>query len=177
MVGGWVVGAASILFVGTVGNKVIAIMGISLVAGGLVALSLRGPRSWRMVLGAAAGAVAALLGYRFALTERLVPGIDDPLGLIDSDLLAAIALGLAMLSIGLGGILESVRAQAAPGTSPLVFRIVLVLLGMAIAWGTCMTLGISSAIGIIVALATGAGLSAMAWLRNERPSTDFLPRA
>ena len=176
MVGGWVVGVASILLVGTVSNRIIALMGMTLVAGGLVGLSLRGPRTWRMLLGSIAGAIAAWQGFRFAITERLVPGRDDPLELIGTDQLAATALGLAVLSIGVGGLLEAIRAQAAPGTSPPVVRIVLVLLGMVIAWGACVTLGIAGSIAILVAIATGAGLSAMAWLRNERPSTDFLPR-
>jgi len=177
MAGGWVVGVIAVLLVGPVANTLIALMGLTLVAGGLVALNLRGPRSWRMVLGAATGAVAMWLGYRFAFTERLLAGRDDPLDLVNREHLAAVAVGLSVLSIGVGGLLESVRAQAAPGTSPWPVRVLLIVIGMFIAGGSCAVLGVSGNISILVTIATGVGLAAMAWLRNERPTSDFVPRA
>lgn len=177
MVGGWVVGVAAVLFVGPVANTLIALMGFTLVAGGLVALTLIAPRTWRMVLGAAAGAIAAWLGYRFAFPDRLIPAKDDPFELLDRDHLAAVAVGLSTMSIGIGGLLESIRAQAAPGTSHIAVRVLLVAIGMVIAGAICSILGISSGISIVVTLATAAGLIAMAWLRRERPNSAFVPRA
>jgi len=176
MVGGWVVGVIAVLIVGPVANTLIALMGFTLVAGGLVALNLRGPRMWRMVLGAITGAIASWMGYRFAFTERLLPSRDEPLDLLDREHIAAVAVGLSMLAIGVGGLLESVRAQAAPGTSPIAVRLLLILIGMVIAGGTCAVVGVSSNISILVTMAAAAGLAAMAWLRTERPTTDFVPR-
>ncbi len=177
MVGGWVVGVAAVLFVGPVANTLIALMGFTLVAGGLVALTLIAPRTWRMVLGAATGAISAWLGYKFAFPDRLVPAMDDPFELLDRDHLAAVAIGLATMSIGIGGLLESIRAQAAPGTSHIAVRVLLVAIGMVIAGAVCSILGVSSGIAIVVTLATAAGLIAMAWLRRERPNSAFTPRA
>ncbi len=176
MVGGWVVGVAAVLFVGPVANTLIALMGLTLVAGGLVALSLRGERTWRMLLGATTGAVAAWIGFHFAISERLLPGRNDPFELLSTDHFAAVALGLGVLSIGLGGILESIRAQAAPGTSPVVVRLLLIVIGMFIAGGACAALGVATNISVVVTLATAAGLAAMAWFRRERPTTDFVPQ-
>lgn len=177
IVGGWVVGAAAVLLVGPVANSLIALMGFTLVAGGLVALTLVAPRAWRMVLGAATGAVAAWLGYQFAFTDRIIPAADDPLDVFDRDHIAAIGVGLAAMAIGIGGLLESIRAQAGPGKSPIPVRILLVVIGMIIAAATCATLGVSNGISVVVTLATAAGLIAMAWLRNERPTSAFRPQA
>lgn len=176
MVGGWIVGVIAILVVGPVANTVIALMGLTLLAGGLVALALKGSRMWRMLLCASTGAVATFLGYRFALAERLIPAIDDPLELLDSDHIAAVAVGLGVLSIGLGGVLEAIRAQSAPGTSPVFVRIALIIVGMVIAGGLCAAAGVSTNITILVTLATAASLGAMAWFRHERPASDFIPQ-
>ncbi len=176
MVGGWLVGVAAVLVVGPVANTIIALMGFTLLAGGLVALTLRGQRMWRMVLGATTGAIATWLGYRFAFSERLIPGRDDPFELVSTDHLAAIVVGLSVFFIGLGGLLESVRAQASPGTSPLPVRIFLIVVGMVIAGGACAAVGVSTGISALVTLAAAAGLGAMAWFRNERPTSDFVPR-
>lgn len=175
--GGWVVGLGSILFFGTVANTVIALMGITLLAGGLMGVSLHKNRTWRMVLGATAGGVALWLGYRFAVVDRILPARSDPTSLIDIDLLASIALGLAVLSIGAGGLLEAVRAQSNPGSSPLVLRVYLIVLGMVIVGVLCAEAGVSNLISILAVFATGVGLSALAWLRRERPAAHFEPRA
>lgn len=177
MVGGWLVGVTAVVTVGPVANTLIALMGLTLVAGGLVALTLIGPRTWRMVLGATTGAIAAWLGYKFAFPDRLIPAKDDPFELLDGDHLAAVAIGLAVMSIGLGGLLESIRAQASPGTSHIAVRGALVAIGMFIAGAACATLGVSRGISIVVTVAAAAGLIAMAWLRRERPSSAFTPRA
>lgn len=176
MVGGWLVGIAAVIVVGPVANTLIALMGLTLVAGGLVALSLRGPRSWRMVLGATTGAVAAWLGFGFAFSERLIPARDDPFELFSQDHLAAVGLGLSVLSIGVGGLLESIRAQASPGSSPTLVRLLLIVIGMFIAGGACAAAGVSANISLLVTIAAAAGLAAMAWLRRERPTSDFVPR-
>ena len=161
---------------GPVANTIIALMGVSLLAGGLVAISLRGERMWRMILGATGGAIAIWLGFRFAVSERLIHVRDSPFDLADTDLLAAIALGLSVLTIGLGGVLEAIRAQTMPGTSPAPVRVLLILLGMAMTFALCNTAGVSGGIGLIATFAAGAGLAAMAWLRNERPAGDFVPQ-
>jgi hypothetical protein len=176
MAGGWLVGTAAIIFVGSVANRAVAVMGLTLIAGGLIALTLTGPRTWRMVLGASAGALAAWLGYRFAFPDRLIPARDDPGELLDAEHFAAVAIGLSVLSIGIGGLLEAVRAQASPGTSHVAVRALLVAIGMFIAGAICSAIGVSTQISILVTLATAAGLIAMAWLRRERPTSDFTPR-
>jgi len=129
-----------------------------------------------MVFGAATGAVAAWLGYRFAFPDRIVPARDDPFEVLDREHIAAIGLGLSILSIGLGGLLESIRAQAAPGTSHLAVRILLVIIGMVIAGTLCAEFGVSGGVSAVATVAAGLGLSAMAWLRRERPTSDFVPR-
>lgn len=176
IVGGWAIGAFAIVVVGPVRNPVIALMGITLIAGGLLVLTLRANRVWRMVLGASAGAVATWLGYHFAFPDRLLAARDDPFELLDREHLAAIAVGLSVLSIGLGGLLESVRAQSSPGTSPMAVRALLVAIGMFIAGAGCAALNVSTGISILVTLASAAGLVTLTWLRRERPSTDFVPR-
>lgn len=176
MVGGWAIAAAAIVVVGPVANRAIALMGVTLLAGGLIAMTLLSPRMWRMLLGASAGAVAAWLGYRFAFPDRLIPARDEPRDLLDREKLAAVAIGLSMLSIGLGGLLEAVRAQAAPGSSPWPIRAALVAIGSAISWTACSIVGISLGVKVIVVLATGAGLVALTWLRRERPVDHFTPR-
>ena len=176
MVGGWIAGVVMILMIGPVANRLIALMGISLVAGGLVGLHLRANRMYRMVLGASTGAVAAWLGFRFALSDRLLPAVGDPLELADSDRLGAIALGLAVLSIGLGGVLEAVRAQASPGSSPLPVKVFLIFVGLTITAAIASAAGVSTGITLLLAFAAAAMLSAMAFLRTERPSSDFVPQ-
>lgn len=176
MTGGWAAGVVTILVAGPVANRVIALMGISLIAGGLIALQLRGTRMWRMVLGASTGAVAAWLGFRFALSDRLLRVVDDPLQLSDTDLLAAIGLGLCVLAIGVGGVLEAVRAQSAPGSSPLPVKVFLIFVGLFITAAIASSVGVSTGITLLLATATAAGLSAMAFLRRERPASDFVPQ-
>lgn len=176
MVGGWAVGVAAIVAVGPVTDRLSAVAGITLTAGALILLTLTGPRSLRMVLCAGAGAFATWLGYRFAFPDRLVPARDDPLEYLDREHLAAVALGLSMLSIGLGGLLESLRAQAAPGSSPMPVRVLLVGIGVAIALAGCAAFDVSTAISALVALAAAVGLIALTWLRRERPNSHFVPR-
>lgn len=176
MVGGWAVGVAAIVVVGPVTNQVTATLGITLLAGGLIILTLRGDRTSRMILGASAGAAAAWLGYHFAFPDRLIAARDDPLELIDRDHLAAVAVGLSVLSIGLGGLLEALRAQAAPGRSPLAIRALLVAIGMAIAAAACSALEVSVGISILVTLVTAVCLIVLTWLKRERPTADFVPR-
>jgi hypothetical protein len=176
MVGGWAIGIAAIVVVGPVSNRLIAVIGITLLAGGLIMLTLKASRTWRMVLGSSVGAFAAWLGYRFAFPDRILAARDDPLDLLDRDYIAAIAIGLSVLAIGLGGLLEALRAQAAPGSSPMLVRVLLVLIGMGVAAGVCLTFEVSGAITALVAVATGIGLVVLTWLRRERPTTDFIPR-
>ena len=151
-------------------------MGISLVAGGLVGLHFRANRMYRMVLGASTGAIAAWLGFRFAFSDRLIPAVGDPFELANSSRLGAIALGLSVLSIGLGGVLEAVRAQASPGSSPLPVKVFLIFVGLTITAAIASAAGVSTSITLLLALAAAAMLSAMAFLRNERPSSDFIPQ-
>ena len=174
--GGWIVAILSILAFGTVKNVVIALMGITLLAGGLFAVSLNKDRTWRMVLGATAGAVAFWLGYRFAFADRLFPVRTVPRELLEVELIGSIILGLAVTSIGAGGLLEAVRAQAAPGRSPVAVRIYLVLVGMFIAGVLCTEAGVSNSIAIVAVFATGVGLGTLAWLRRERPESHFSPQ-
>lgn len=175
IVGGWAIAVAAIIAVGPVANRVIAFMGVTLLAGGLIALSLTATRSWRMLLGASAGALAAWFGYKFAFPDRIIPAADDPLDVLDREHLAAIAIGLSVISIGLGGVLEAVRAQAAPGTSPWPIRVLLLVLGMAITMALCSIFSIATAITVLLTIASGIGLAALTWLRRERPATDYVP--
>lgn len=176
VVGGWAVAMAAILYDGPVANAVIAMMGITLLAGGLVAMSLYANRMWRMILGATGGAVATLLGYEFAIADRLWPARDAIRDILDIEHAVAIVLGLAILSIGLGGMLEAVRAQAAPGKSPIAVRAYLIILGMVIAASLCRLAGVSTGVTVLVLVACGLGLGALAWLRRERPLSDFSPQ-
>ena len=84
-------------------------------------------------------------------------------------------MGLGALSIGVGGLLEAMRAQNEPGESPVVVRIALIAIGMFIAGAICAWAGVSAGISVVVTLATGCALAAMAWLRSERPLADFRP--
>lgn len=177
MAGGWLVGAAAIFFVGPVENVAIALMGISLIAGGMIGMVLKAERMYRMVIGASAGAFTAWLGFRFAFTERLLPVVSEPRDLADQDLLVAIALGLAVMFIGIGGVLEAVRAQRDPGTSPLAVRVFLILVGLFITAAIASAAGVSPAVTALLAVSVAVGLTAMAFLRRERPLSDFLPQA
>ena len=177
MAGGWVIGAAVIFFVGPVENRAIALMGISLIGGGLIGLVLRAERMYRMVIGASAGAFTTWLGFRFAFTERLLPVASEPRDLADQDLLVAIVLGLSVMFIGIGGVLEAIRAQRDPGTSPLAVRVFLILVGLFITAAIATAAGVSQTVTLVLALAVAAGLAAMAFLRRERPLTDFVPQA
>lgn len=174
--GGWIVGVATIMIIGPVTSRLIAVMGLTLLAGGLIALHLRGERMWRMVLGATAGAVSSWVGFRFAFSERLLPILDSPLDLADRELLGAIGLGLCVLTIGAGGVLDAVRAQAAPGSSPIQVRVYLIVVGLVITAAIATTAGVSQGITFLLAIATAVGLAAMAFLRNERPASDFVPQ-
>ena len=176
MVGGWAVGVAAIIWVGPVANRFAALVGITLTAGALILLTLTGSRVWRMILGAGAGAFATWLGYHFACPDRLILARDDPLEYLDREHLAAVAVGLSMLSIGLGGLLESLRAQAAPGSSPIPVRVLLVGIGVGIALAGCSAFGVSTGISIIVAVAAAVGLVVLTWVRRERPNSDFVPQ-
>jgi len=176
MVGGWAIAVAAIISVGPVANRFFAFVGVTLLAGGLIALTLTGTRTWRMVLGSSAGGLAAWLGYKFAFPDRLIPAKDDPIDLIDRNHLAAIALGLAMLAIGLGGMLEAVRAQGSAGSSPWPVRVVLLLVGIFIAAAACAAFEVSAGVTVLVLVATTIGLIALTWLRRERPSSHFVPR-
>jgi len=92
------------------------------------------------------------------------------------DLLAAVTVGLSVFSIGLGGVLEAVRAQTMPGSSPTIVRIALICIGMAMTFALTRAAGVSTSIALLATMATAAGLAAMAWLRNERPAADFVPQ-
>ena len=173
--GGWIVGAVVIFTDQPVASRIIALMGITLLAGGVLAVALSGTRMWRMLLGAASGAVTTFLGFRFAFTERLWPARSQLTELVSREHLAAIVLGLAVFAIGLGAILEAVRAQSDPGKSPAVVRVILIGIGMFIAASLCSLAGVRASISILVTLAVAAGLAAMAWLRRERPSDWFYP--
>lgn len=177
MAGGWLVGAAVIFFVGPVENTAIALMGITLIAGGMIGLVLKGERLYRMVLGATTGAFTTWMGFRFAFSDRLIPVASEPLELTDRDLLAAIVLGLSVFIIGIGGVLEAIRAQQDPGSSPLPVKVFLIVVGLVITAAIATTAGVSQVITLVLSVAVAVGLSAMAFLRRERPVSDFLPRA
>ena len=177
MFAGWLVAIFCVLTVGAVANRALAFMGFTLLAGGLLAATLHSTRMWRMLIGATAGAAASWLGYRFAIEDRLLPAVrgDDPLDILTRDYLGAVGVGLGALSIGVGGLLEAMRAQNEPGESPVVVRIALIAIGMFIAGAICAWAGVSAGISVVVTLATGCALAAMAWLRSERPLADFQP--
>ena len=109
-------------------------------------------------------------------SERLLPILDSPLDLADRELLGAIGLGLCVLTIGAGGVLDAVRAQAAPGSSPIQVRVYLIVVGLVITAAIATTAGVSQGITFLLAIATAVGLAAMAFLRNERPASDFVPQ-
>lgn len=170
------VGILTILGFGPVSNTLIALMGVTLLAGGLFAVGLNKDRTSRMVLGATAGALGLWLGYRFAFADRLFLIRDAPRSFLEVDFLASVVLGLAVTSIGAGGLLEAVRAQAAPGRSPVPVRIYLVIVGMFIAGVLCTEAGVSNVISTLAIFASGVGLGSLAWLRRERPASDFTPQ-
>ena len=144
--GGWIAGVIIIFAMGPVANRLIAIMGLSLLSGGLIALALHADRMWRMILGATAGSITAWLGFRFAFSDRLIPAVSDPIELANTDRLGAIALGLLVFGIGLGGVLEAVRAQASPGSSPLPVKVYLIFVGLLITVAIANVLGVSALI-------------------------------
>ncbi len=109
-------------------------------------------------------------------TDRIIPAADDPLEWIEREILAAIALGLSMLVIGFGGMLEAVRAQASAGSSPWPVRVVLLLIGGFIAAAACRAFEVSTGVTVLVLIATTIGLIALTWLRRERPTSHFVPR-
>ena len=174
--GGWAVGVAAILLLEAVASSVIAIMGLTLLAGGLIALHLKGARMWRMILGATTGAFATWIGFRFAFSERILPVASDPVELADRELLGPVALGLCVFFIRVGGVLEAVRAQSAPGSSPIQVKVYLIIVGLVITAAIATTAGVSPTITLLLAVAAAVGLAAMAFLRNERPASDFVPQ-
>ena len=176
MVFGWISAVFIIIFVGPVANRLIALMGITLAAGGLIGLSVASTRMYRMALGASTGAFLTWLGFRFALSERLLPAISDPLELANRDRIGAIALGLAVMAIGSGGVLEAVRAQRFPGSSPVPVKVFLIVVGVVITFAMARAAGVSGVITLLLSLAAGTGLAAMGFLRQPRPSTDFVPQ-
>ncbi len=176
IVGGWIAAVVIIIIVGPVANRVIALMGITLASGGMIGLVFRSTRMYRMVLGASTGAFAAWLGFRFAFSERLIPAVSDPFELVSRDRLGAIVLGLSVLSIGLGGVLEAVRAQHEPGSSPVPIKVFLISVGLLISFGISRAAGVSLGIAMLLSLAAAATLAAIGFLRTERPSTDFVPQ-
>lgn len=174
--GGTAAGIIATIVEGPVTNRLIAVMAFILLGGGLLALTLIGSRTERMLIGLAAGGLAGWIGYRFAVDDRLIPAVDDGLStLADRGLVAAIVVGGSVLSIGLGAILEAVRAQAEPGQSPIPVRVLLIAVGVFIAGLICNYSGVSTGISILVMLAAGIALAAMAWLRAERSPEDFQP--
>lgn len=175
MVFGWIAAVFIIIFVGPVANRLIALMGITLAAGGLIGLSIASTRTYRMALGASTGAFLTWLGFRFALSDRLLPAIGDPIELANRDRLSAIALGFAVMAIGIGGVLEAVRAQRIPGSSPVPVKILLIVVGIVITFSLGRAAGVSGLITLFLSLAAGTGLAAMGFLREPRPASDFAP--
>ncbi len=173
---GWIVGIVVILVVGPVDGRVRALAGFTLLAGGLIAATLYSTRTWRMVIGLAGGAAAVWLGYRFAVEDRLRPGLEnDPFDLLDRRHVAAILVGSAVLTIGLGGVLEAVRAQSEPGRSPLPIRVLLIALVTAVVAVLLDAVGADTLVVVLFTLATVISLATLTWLRRERPDFDFHP--
>ncbi len=176
MVIGVIIGLGTLVIEDPVDNQFGAAVGLILLGGGLIYVTLFSARMWRMLIGAGAGAVAAWLGYRFGIDQRLVPVVEDePTDVFDRVVLAPIALGTAVLTIGLGGLLEALRAQSEPGHSPIAVRVALIVIGAGIAAGICSLAGVSGGLTIAVVAATVLLLAALAWLRRERPPSDFQP--
>jgi hypothetical protein len=176
MVVGWIIGVAALLFEDPVESRVGALIGLTLLGFGLIFITLFSARMWRMLIGSGAGAVAAWLGYRFGIDQRLIPILEDePLDVFDRAVLAPIALGASVLAIGLGGLLEALRAQSEPGHSPIAVRIALILIGAFTAAAVCSLAGVSQMLTIAVVAATALLMAALAWLRRERPVRDFQP--
>lgn len=174
--GGMAFGVIATIADGPVANRLVAVLAFLLLGGGLMAVTLIGTRSERMLVGAGAGSLAAWLGYRFAIDDRLIPALDDGAGtLVDRHLIAAIIVGGSVLAMGLGGMLEALRAQSEPGQAPITIRVVLIAIGMFIAAIVCIYGGVSTGIAILVVIAAGVALGALAWLRAERPPEDFQP--
>ena len=172
---GWVIGVISIMSEEPVASRIIALMGITLLAGGAVALTMSKARLWRMLIGASAGAVTIYLGFRFAVADRLWPARGQLREIAHRPHLAAIAVGLAVLAIGVGAVLEAVRAQSEPGSSPAIVRVALISIGMFMAASLCSLAGVRVLVTLLVTLAVAAGLAAMSWLRRERPAEWFYP--
>jgi len=174
--GGTALGCVATIAEGPVQSRLIAVMAFVLLGGGLIAVTLVGSRNERMLVGAAGGAIAAFLGYRFAIDDRLIPAIDEGTDtLLDRDLISAILVGASVLAIGVGGLLEALRAQSEPGQAPVPVRVLLVGVGVAIAAAACSLAGVSTGISILLMIASGAALVAIGWLRAERPPDDFQP--
>ena len=173
---GWIIGVVVVIVVGPVDGRVGALAGLTFLAGGLIGATLYAGRTWRMVFGLIAGTLAVRLGYRFAVDERLRPGLEnEPLDLLDREHVAAILLGLAVAAIGGGGILEAIRAQSEPGRSPLPVRILLIVATTVIVGVLLNTVGADGLIVGLFTAATAVSLATLAWLRRERPEYDFQP--
>ena len=174
--GGTALGCVATIAEGPVQSRLIAVMAFVLLGGGLLAATLVGSRNERMIVGASAGAIATYLGYRFAIDDRLIPAMDEGADtLLDRDLISAIVVGGSVLAMGVGGLLEALRAQSEPGQAPVPVRIVLVGVGVAIAGTICSVAGVSTGISILAMIASGAALVAIGWLRAERSPNDFQP--
>ena len=173
---GWIVGVVVVIIVGPVDGRLRALMGLTFLAGGLIAATLYSSRPLRMLFGLTAGAAAVWLGYRFAIDDRLRPGLEgEPLDLLDRDHVAAILMGLAVATIGLGGILEAVRAQSEPGRSPTPIRVLLIVITTVI---VALLLGTAGADTLVVVLFTPTTAVAPATLPRVppgRPAFDFHP--
>lgn len=173
---GWLLGILAVLAEAPVPSRFWVGVGITLLAGGLMAMTLSTTRTARMLIGAATGGAAAWFGYRFAVVDRLKPWYDDDaFAILERDHLTMLAVGFSILVIGLGGLLEAVRAQSEPGSSPLPIRIVLLAIGAAIAAAACSLFGVSGNITLLVMVAVVAALATLTWLRRERSQTDFQP--
>ncbi|MGI9608338.1 MAG: hypothetical protein ACR2P0_19570 [Acidimicrobiales bacterium] len=174
--GGWVVSTAAAILENPIENSRLAILALAFVGGGFIALSLFGSRMWRMLIGSAAGGVAAWQGWLFGVDERLIPLLeDDPIDMLDRFTVASISFGLGILAIGLGAMLEALRAQSEPGRSPLIARIALIIIGVGVAAAVCSLADVSGGPMVAVLAAVAALFAALAWFRRELPESDFHP--
>lgn len=173
---GWIIGIVVVLIVGPVDGRFQALAGFTFLAGGLIAATLYSTRTWRMLIGLTAGTAAIWLGYGFAVTDRLRPGLEnEPLDLLDRDHVSAILVGGAVLAIGIGGILEAIRAQSEPGRSPTLIRVLLIVITTTIVAVLLSTVGADTLVAVLFTIATAITLVTLTWIRRDRPDYDFHP--
>lgn len=95
---------------GALGNPIVPTIGYVAVGTAMTFLIIDGASQLRIWVGLAAGLALGIFGWRFTISQRVWPALSDVESLADGDVLLAICIGFATLAVGLGCLLESLRA-------------------------------------------------------------------